>query len=104
MVADVNVHFSHRWPADLTKTPLLQLTVENRERLLGQISESTEEGFSKVFADAVKVCRTFGITYLWIDSLCIVQHGDNEKDWENESKFKSRPIYGSSLLHRQIDG
>jgi hypothetical protein len=104
MAADLNVHFRHRWPADLAKTPLLQLTVKNRERLLDQIPESTEQGFSKVFADAVKVCRVFGITYLWIDSLCIIQHGDGGKDWTDECKLKSHLIYGSSSLHRQMDG
>ncbi|KAF2467894.1 HET-domain-containing protein [Lindgomyces ingoldianus] len=48
------------------------------------------KGFSlselpKTFQDAVKVTRELDISYLWIDSLCIIQDGDNGKDWELES-------------------
>jgi hypothetical protein len=48
------------------------------------------QGFSvtelpKTFQDAVKVTRGLGILYLWIDSLCIIQYGDNGEDWKSES-------------------
>jgi hypothetical protein len=48
------------------------------------------EGFSlselpKTFQDAVKVTRELGVLYLWIDSLCIIQYGDNGEDWKRES-------------------
>ncbi|KAH8726729.1 heterokaryon incompatibility protein-domain-containing protein [Phaeosphaeriaceae sp. PMI808] len=39
----------------------------------------------KTFRDAVKVTRELGILYLWIDSLCIIQYGDNGEDWKSES-------------------
>jgi hypothetical protein len=43
------------------------------------------KGFSlselpKTFQDAVKVTRELGVLYLWIDSLCIIQYGDNGED------------------------
>ncbi|KAK5692554.1 hypothetical protein LTR97_010865 [Elasticomyces elasticus] len=38
---------------------------------------------SKVFQNAITVCRRLGIDYLWIDSLCIIQ-GDHQ-DWELEA-------------------
>jgi hypothetical protein len=48
------------------------------------------EGFSltelpKTFRDAVKVTREIGVQYLWIDSLCIIQYGDDGDDWKSES-------------------
>lgn len=39
----------------------------------------------KTFQDAVKVTRGLGVLYLWIDSLCIIQHEVNKEDWKNES-------------------
>jgi hypothetical protein len=38
---------------------------------------------TQVFRDAIDLTRRLGISYIWIDSLCIVQ--DSVKDWEHES-------------------
>lgn len=38
---------------------------------------------SMVVQDAVTVCRTFQVRYLWVDALCIIQ--DSIQDWEQES-------------------
>ncbi|KAF2177557.1 HET-domain-containing protein [Zopfia rhizophila CBS 207.26] len=40
----------------------------------------------KTFQDAIKVTRELRVPYLWIDSLCIIQYGDDGKDWEHESR------------------
>jgi hypothetical protein len=37
----------------------------------------------QTFRDAVTITRTLGISYLWIDALCIVQ--DNREDWQREA-------------------
>lgn len=37
----------------------------------------------RCFQDAVAVTRVFGVRYLWIDSLCIIQ--GNDPDWEREA-------------------
>lgn len=50
---------------------------------------------SRVFQDAVTVCRELGISYLWIDSLCIVQ--DSKEDWETESP-KMCDYYGNAEI------
>lgn len=52
--------------------------------------ERREGGFSiwelpKTFQDAVKVTRQLRIPYIWIDSLCIIQYGDNGEDWKREA-------------------
>ncbi|KAF4457390.1 HET-domain-containing protein [Fusarium austroafricanum] len=39
--------------------------------------------FPVVFEEAATVARRLGITYLWIDTVCIIQ--DNKRDWECEA-------------------
>jgi hypothetical protein len=74
---------SHRWPTN--PGTLLRLTTANEADLMNVVPQSSSEGFSKVFLDAVKVCRRLDIEYLWIDSLCIIQDGDDGVDWNKES-------------------
>ena len=55
------------------------------------IEERHNQGFyvdilPKTFQDAVNITRKLGKRYLWIDSLCIIQYGDNYEDWKKESK------------------
>ncbi|VUC21240.1 unnamed protein product [Clonostachys rosea] len=38
----------------------------------------------KSFQDAVRITRALHVSYLWIDSLCIIQ--DDGKDWEREAR------------------
>lgn len=49
----------------------------------------------KTFQDAITVVHRLGISYLWIDSLCIIQ--DVEQDWQTESA-KMADIYAQSAL------
>ncbi len=69
---------SHCWgkkqPLTTTRTP------DTLERHLKEIQW---EQLPKTFQEAVRVTRQFGIQYLWIDSLCIIQ--DDAKDWQIES-------------------
>ncbi|KAJ6023809.1 HET-domain-containing protein [Penicillium herquei] len=60
------------------------LSVEN-------LNERQTTGFqlSKLpltFRDAITVTRRLGKKYLWIDSLCIIQSGDNQADWQKEAR------------------
>lgn len=50
----------------------------------------------KTFRDAVIITRRFGIQYIWIDSLCILQ--DSAADWERESAVMG-DIYGFGLIN-----
>ncbi|ERF76416.1 hypothetical protein EPUS_06974 [Endocarpon pusillum Z07020] len=45
--------------------------------------------------DAILITRRFGVRYLWIDALCIIQ--DSEDDWRSEAKQMAR-IYKNALL------
>jgi hypothetical protein len=77
------IALSHRW-GDLSFEEKIEFctTQNNIERRLKGFSLSE---LPKTFQDAVKVTRLLGVPYLWIDSLCIIQYGDNGKDWDRES-------------------
>lgn len=47
------------------------------------------------FQDAIKITRSLGLQYIWIDSLCILQ--DSKADWVEESA-KMGTYYSSSWL------
>ena len=56
---------------------------------------------SKTFQDAINICRGLGVTYLWIDSLCIRQ--DLSEDWEYESAQMGK-VYENSLCNIAATG
>jgi hypothetical protein len=41
----------------------------------------------RTFQEAIQVSKQLGIWYLWIDSLCIIQSGDNRQDWSREASL-----------------
>jgi hypothetical protein len=47
------------------------------------------------FQEAISVCRFLGISYIWIDSCCIIQ--GSEADWAAEAK-RMAMVYANSLL------
>ncbi|KAH0428262.1 hypothetical protein CcaCcLH18_09152 [Colletotrichum camelliae] len=53
------------------------------------------EDLSQTFRDAVIASRALGLRYLWIDSLCIIQH--SKEDWEFEAKRMCQ-YYTNSLM------
>ncbi|KAK8123182.1 hypothetical protein PG984_011852 [Apiospora sp. TS-2023a] len=63
---------SHRWGPN--PNDYLQLTTKNYRQLLDGIEV---EALPQLYRDAIYVTRQLGIRYLWIDSLCIVQQGDD---------------------------
>lgn len=71
---------SHCWGSG----PKLKLTAETESLLRDGVEIST---LCKTFQDAILVTKkfwdAFGIRYLWIDSLCILQ--DSVEDWRSES-------------------
>jgi hypothetical protein len=70
------VALSHCWGEHQTLTT----TMENLEMHMAGIEF---ERLGKTFQDVVTLTRRLGISYLWIDSLCIVQNW--QLDWERES-------------------
>jgi hypothetical protein len=82
---------SHRWNS---QTELYTTTTDNYE------DRTSGRGFgelSKVFEDAIAVTRRLGFKYIWIDSLCIIQNGDDGRDWGIEAG-KMAQYYTQSIL------
>ena len=59
------------------------------------------ESLSKTFQDAVAITKRFGVRYLWIDSLCIIQ--DSVEDWRQESALMGE-VYKNSFLNIAATG
>jgi len=66
-----------------------------RETIAGFRERISWNQLPQSFQDAVSVARFLGISYLWIDSLCIIQ--DDAQDWESEAAQMAN-IYGRSTL------
>lgn len=67
---------SHRWGPD----PGLRLLEANSEHLSQEIPIKALE---QVFQDTIQVVWALGLTYVWIDTLCIKQ--DSPSDWAAQS-------------------
>lgn len=82
---------SHRWTST---TAACNTTADNVEERYHRLYMN---GWSKAFQDAVTVTRRLGMPYLWIDSLCIIQSGDNGRDWKREA-LKMSQYYQHSVF------
>ena len=78
----------------------LVLTTEN---LFSMKERIPAESLASTFTDAVTVSRCLGIQYLWIDSLCILQHGEGStEDWE-EHTVAMRDVYSYCIVNISAD-
>lgn len=97
---DIGVDDSPLWRLHLvskseeTDLPYLTLSYRWGQNPHLKLLSSTFEEFCKgkliqdlprTFRDTVVVARKFGIRYIWIDSLCIIQ--DSMEDWIRESEY-----------------
>ena len=79
------IALSHRWGTpSVNEKSMYCTTTDNIDHRL--------EGFSiselpKTFQDAIRVTKELDVQYLWIDSLSIIQEGDNGEDWRKESQL-----------------
>lgn len=83
------IALSHCWgPPSKRPIRTIQFNIEeHRKRIKFQ-------DLSRTFQDAVEVARDLKISYIWIDSLCIIQ--DSGDDWEREAA-KMGEIYRESI-------
>jgi len=86
---------SHCWGVNcVTKYQTTTWTLrDHRDRIL-------YTSLPKTYLDAVMVCRSLSIRYLWIDSLCIIQ--DSREDWAREAASMS-DVYSNSHLTISAD-
>lgn len=89
------ITLSHRWGY----TDLITLTTDNLSTL--------ERGspvtiLPKTFQEVLVVAQRLNIRYVWIDSLCIIQSGDNGADWQRESTEMAN-VYTNSFCNISAD-
>ncbi|ETS73429.1 hypothetical protein PFICI_15034 [Pestalotiopsis fici W106-1] len=87
------VTLSHCWGPNPT---FAQLNQDNLETWMTTGIPWTDCCSNKNFEEALQVARNLGIRYIWIDSLCIIQH--NAEDWEEEAPMM-RDIYRNSFCN-----
>lgn len=80
---------SHCWG----KRDFLRLLKSNFSDFLDNIPY---DSLSKTFRDAIDIAKALGFSWIWIDSLCIIQ--DDPNDWYRESSFMAS-MYGLSGLN-----
>lgn len=68
---------------------LLQSTIEQLSR------EQPVESLKKTFRDAMNIAHRLGVSYIWIDRLCIFQ--DSAEDWQRESS-SMQDVYKNAWL------
>lgn len=78
---------SHCWGL---KQPCILLET-NIKQFMKEIPQSE---LSKTFSDAFVIAKKLGVRYLWIDSICIIQH--SEDDWRREAPTMGK-VYSLSL-------
>lgn len=52
----------------------------------------------RAFQDAIELTRQLGVSYLWIDSLCIIQDEDDHSDWDRECLTMDK-VYSHAFLN-----
>ena len=82
---------SHRWNQDTEDT---RTTTENYEARLIGVWDCT---LPKLYTDVLDLAQRVGVKYVWIDSMCIIQAGDEGKDWGQEA-VQMAPYYQGSLM------
>ncbi|KAE9369752.1 HET-domain-containing protein, partial [Stipitochalara longipes BDJ] len=79
---------SHCWGS----SPIIKLQKAN---LVGFLSDIPIFELSKTFQDAMYAVIQLGFSFIWIDSLCIIQ--DRREDWLHEASLMSSVYANSSL-------
>lgn len=85
---------SHRWG----NGEFLQLTTDN---VPGFEQGLPTTSLRKTFQDALIIAQRLD-KYIWIDSLCIIQSGDNGADWRQECTTMAK-VYSNSFCNISAD-
>lgn len=82
------IALTYCWGGDVS----VKTTLANLHDMASGISIST---LPQVFQDAIQITRDLGVSYLWIDAMCILQ--DSPADWELESA-RMADVYSQAFL------
>ncbi|KAF5500103.1 hypothetical protein CGCS363_v006201 [Colletotrichum siamense] len=112
-LVDIGLEDTHQWRLIETRrelqagnpSPYMTLSYRWGSHPTILLKSSTLESFHSgnpieqlplTFRDAIRVVRHFGMRYLWIDSLCIIQ--DCVADWKAEAPMM-RDVYANSICN-----
>ncbi|KAI1269904.1 heterokaryon incompatibility protein-domain-containing protein [Xylariaceae sp. FL1019] len=84
------VALSHEWGVE----PFFTLTKDNLDDLKVHIPYQT---LRPTFQEAIDITRELGISFLWIDCLCIVQGKIHQSEWHREAGTMAS-IYRNAIL------
>ncbi|OAQ60664.1 heterokaryon incompatibility protein [Pochonia chlamydosporia 170] len=87
---------SHCWGS----AECIKLTTENYHNILLGLPSTI---LPQLYQDVLYVALNLGITYLWIDSLCIIQNGDGFADWRQEASLMGEVYSNSSCNISAVD-
>ena len=90
------ITLSHCWG----KAPTFKLDRRTFHRLRSDI-QATE--LPMVFQHAISIAHRLARTYLWIDSMCIIQDSDDHTDWLKEAQTMHM-IYANAFLNISATG
>ena len=76
------VALSHCWGEPTDDERMQICTTEENYTL--RLEGFTIDELPKTFRDAFRITRAIGVSFLWIDALCIIQQ--DESDWDKESQ------------------
>ncbi|KAK1992423.1 heterokaryon incompatibility protein [Colletotrichum falcatum] len=71
--------------------------VTTPDNLRANLDNILYDQLPQTYKDAITVTTAFGVPFLWIDGLCIIQGDRDSADWKEQSSQMAE-IYGSSLL------
>jgi hypothetical protein len=74
------------------QTQPFRLVQHNCNQMYRSISP---ESLTQTIRDAIEIAQALGISYLWVDSLCIIQ--DSPDDWRHEASRMTDIFSGSNL-------
>ncbi len=87
---------SHCWgPPSM---PFAELREENYQRFTTEGVSWKEIQTNRNFVHAIEVARKLGVRYIWIDSLCIIQKQQSNKDFGEEA-YRMHQVYRNSYCN-----
>lgn len=72
---------------------------ERKDRILLNGTSMDSALLPQTIKDAIVITRKFGVRYLWIDALCIIQGSDEQAvmDWQTQSGMMGE-IYSNAFV------
>lgn len=90
------VTLSHCWGVE---PKFLQLTRLNLEELTNSGIEWSHPLLPQNFKDAILLARRLGVSYIWIDSLCIIQDVKDSNAKQHISTVETEAMKEAKLMH-----